>query len=1097
MRGIINFFLRNSVAANLLMVFIFIMGYLGLTQLKTTFFPENPSRIINIQLFYPGASPQEMEEGVVNKIEENLVGIAGVKQTSSVSSENAATITVEAYRGFDTDLVLQDVKNAVDQISSFPGRMEPPIIFKRINYSASYIFSLSGNVDLRTLKKYARVAEDDLLAIDGISKVEISGFPEEEIEISFRESDMRALNITFDEAVNAVSNNNLLTTGGTIKTEKEELLIRAKNKSYYAQELSNIPVRSNSNGGVIYLHQIANIKDQWQDNPSRTFVNGQPAVIIQVSNTTEEDMFDNANNTYAYLETFRQKYPMLEVKKIRDGKEYLNGRIEFIKENGLIGFLIVLLLLAMFLNWRLAFWVALAIPISFAGMFMLASQLGVTINVISTFGMVVVIGILVDDGIVIAENIYQHYERYSPERQAAQEVATDEKEYRDIGVKYAMKAALEGTMEVLPAVTSAIITTVIAFSTFFFVDGFLGEVFPQLSIVAIFTLVFSLIEGALILPAHVAHSKALQEGNSNRVSAFFDRVMDFLKSNVYAPVLRFAMNFPFPTLALCIMGLLITFGALTGGIIRGTFFPSVQRDNFGVTVEMPAGTREDQVLKVLNKIEKAAVEINEELKESSFGADRDVFEVIEKNIGPTSYQGNMNFYLMKGEERDTIDNRYLVRRIKEKIGRVDGVDKLIFTLGNVFGDPISISLVGTNPVELNEAVEDLKRKMSNVTGVVDIQDSDKEGLKELSLQLTAKAKSLGFTLNQIMRYVRQGFFGAEIQRLQRGQDEVKVWVRYDLKDRSSILNLTNMRIRTSTGQAIPIGQLVDFKSERGIVSINHINGRRETRITADVRSEKVSISDVNADINAELIPLVLEQYPSVSVNFEGQAKENAETVASLQKTMMIILLCMFFVIIITFSSVSQAMVVFFLIPFGLIGVGFGHWFMGKPISLLSILGVIALVGILVNDALVFISTFNANIKNGMSFSEALFDTGTSRFRPILLTTVTTLAGLMPLLLEKSVQAQFLIPMAIAVAFGLLISTIILLVMIPALLKISNRMKIFTYRLWTGEKIASRMVEPANPDREHIWPLTLISALIVLGVIIGIVQAALALTGKII
>lgn len=1071
MKGIINFFLRNAVAANLLMVFIFIMGYFGLRQLKTTFFPENPSRIISIQLVYPGASPEEMEEGVVNKIEENLVGIAGVKQTTSVSSENVANITVEAERGADTDLVLQDVKNAVDRISSFPTSMEPPVIYKRINYSASYIFSISGDMDLRTLKKYARIAEDDLLAIDGISKVELTGFPEEEIEISFRESDMQSLNITFDEAVAAVAQNNLLTTGGTIKTDTEELLIRAKNKSYFAQELSDIPVRSNPNGGVIYLHQIANIKDQWEDNPSRSYVNQNPAIIINVSNTTDEDMFQNADNTKEYLKTFKQKFPLVEVTEIRDGKKYLNGRIEFIKENGLIGFFIVLILLAVFLNWRLAFWVALAIPISFAGMFMMAPQMGVAINVISTFGMVVVIGILVDDGIVIAENIFQHYERGSPP----------------------MKAALDGTLEVLPAVTAAIVTTVIAFSTFYFVDGFLGDVFPQLSTVVIFTLVFSLIEGALILPAHVAHSKALIEGNDNPISRIFNGFMDFLKEKLYAPVLKLAMVYPFPTLAACIGGLMITLGAMTGGIIKGTFFPVVQSDNFGVNVELPAGTRAGEITAVLDKIETAALAANQELKDKYFNGEKDVIEVIQTNVGPTSYQGNMTFYLLKGEERDSTDNRKIVETIKRKLGRVDGVDKLIFNMGNIFGDPISISLLGTNPEELNSAVENLKAEIAKVDGVVDIQDSDKEGLKELSLELTEKAKSLGFTLNQIMRFVRQGFFGSEIQRLQRGQDEVKIWARYDLEDRSSIYDLLNMRVRTATGQAIPLRELIVFKPDRSVVSINHINGQREIRVSADVDSDKVSVSDVNADINAVLIPKVLAKYPSVKVNFEGQAKENAETMASLMQVSTIVMICIFFVIVLTFSSVSQAMIVFMLIPFGFIGVGFGHWFMGQPISLLSILGVIALIGILVNDALVFISTFNANIKRGMSFSEALYETGISRFRPILLTTVTTLAGLMPLLLEKSVQAQFLIPMAISVAFGLLLSTIILLVMIPALMKISNRLKIFTNYLWTGEMVASRMVEPANPDRSHPWVVTLIAAVFLLG-LIGVVVVMATMVG---
>ena len=1075
MRGIINFFLHNSVAANLLMVFIFIMGFFGLYQIKTTFFPESPSRIITIQLVYPGASPEEMEEGVVNKIEENLIGVNGVKKTTSTSSENAASVIVEAERGFDTDLVLTDVKNAVDQISSFPIDMEPPVIYKRINYSTSYKFSISGAMDLRTLKKYARIAEDDLLELDGISRVVVSGFPEEEIEISFRESDMRALNITFDEAVNAIRGNNLLSTGGTIKTKTEDLLIRAKNKEYYAENFGDIVIRSNPNGGIIKLNQIASVQDQWVDNPSRTYINGNPAITIEVFNTTDEDMFTNSASTIAYLKEFRQKYPTVEVSKIRDGKEYLNGRIEFIKTNGLIGFIIVLVLLAMFLNARMAFWVALAIPISFAGMFLAASFLGITINVITTFGMVLVIGILVDDGIVIAENIYQHYER---------------------GVD-AMTAALEGTMEVLPAVSSAILTTVIAFSSFFFIEGRLGEVFPEMAVVVIFTLIFSLVEGALILPAHIAHSKALKENTSNRISQFFERIMDFMKDKMYGPLLRVSMLYSFPTLAVCAAGLIITIGAMAGGVIRGTFFPNIESDNFGVTVEMPTGSSADQVTSVLDRVERAAFAANQKMKDRYYEGKENVIEIVEKNVGPTSYQGNMQFYLMKGEYRDSVKNRRIIDMIKKELGPIPEAETLVFGLGNIFGDPVSISLLGTNPEQLDLAVEELKMELSKIKDLTDIDDSNKEGLKEVSLTLTPKAQSLGFTLAEVLRNVRQGFFGAEIQRLQRGQDEVKVWVRYDLEDRSSISDLANMRIRSALGQSIPLSDLVTFNSERGVIAINHINGQREIRVTADVQNDKVSVSDIVADIENILLPRILERYPTVSVGLEGQAKENQEAMVSMQRTMPIILLCMLFVIILTFSSVSQALIVFMLIPFGFIGVGFGHWFMDVPINLFSALGIIALVGILVNDALVFISTFNDNIRNGMPFNDALYKTGVSRFRPITLTTITTVAGLLPLMLEKSTQAQFLIPMAISVAFGLIISTFILLIMIPSLMVISNRIKKFTTQLWFGEQMTAAMVEPAYPNRRHPWFLTLLAALVVLAFIIAMVQVTMKVSSGII
>ncbi len=1075
MRGIINFFLRNTVAANLLMVFIFIMGIFGLLQLKTTFFPETSLKNINIQLVYPGASPEEMEEGVVTKIEENLIGVNGIKRSSSASSENAASINVELEKGFDIDLVLQDVKNAVDQISSFPRLMEPPVIYKIDPVNDAYIFAISGEMDLRALKSLSRKIEDELLAKDGISKVEISGFPEEEIEISFREVDMRSMNITFDEAINAVAQTNLLTTGGTIKTDDEELLIRAKNKKYYADAFNDVVIRSSADGGIVKLSQIADIKDQWEDSPTRSYLNGEKAVVINVKNTRAEDMFGNSNTTIEYLKGFKEQYPNVTVSEIRDGKKYLNGRIEFIKKNGLIGFLLVLVLLAMFLNIRLAFWVALAIPISFAGMFLAAAYLGITINVITTFGMVVVIGILVDDGIVIAENIFQHYENGASR----------------------FDAALNGTLEVLPAVSASILTTVIAFSAFFFIDGFLGEAFSQMAVVVIFTLIFSLIEGALILPAHIAHSKALTQGNQNKITQFFDGIMNLLKEKIYGPILKLSMNYPLPIFALCLSGLMIVFGALSGGFIKGTFFPFVQSDNFNVSLEMPAGTSVDQVYDILDKIEEASWKVNQDLKDEYFAGEKDVIELIEKKVGPSSYQAGLTFYLMDGEERPEIKNRMITNAIKKELGPIHEADKLIFGIGNIFGDPVSISLLSSNSVQLNQAVDALKQDLTSISDLTDIQDTNKEGLKEISLSLKPKAFNLGLTLGDIMRTIRQGFFGAEIQRLQRGADEVKVWVRYKLDDRSSIADLSEMRIRTAGGLAVPLSDLVEFNTERGVVAINHIDGQREIRITADVASDDVSVSDINSDIQSELLPKVLEKFPEVRTGMEGQARDNAETMSSMRKVMPIIFLCMFFVIVMTFSSVSQALIVFMLLPFGFIGVGLGHWLLGIPISFLSVLGIIALIGIFVNDALVFISTFNSKIKEGIPFKEALYDTGMSRFRPITLTTLTTVAGLLPLMLEKSVQAQFLIPMANSVAFGLITGTFVLLALIPALLTIANSIRLFSTRLWTGAEISPEMVEPAYEGRQHPWFLTLLFSIGLLMVIVGMIMVCMKIFGNLV
>ncbi|GLR18799.1 efflux RND transporter permease subunit [Portibacter lacus] len=1056
MRSVIDYFIKNEIAGNILMILIFIVGLFGLNQMKTTFFPEVASRIISIQAIYPGSSPDEVEEGIVSKIEENLKGLTGIERVTSVSSENSANITVEVLKGFDTETILQDVKNAIDRVSSFPVDMEPLIVYKQENLGFAINFAISGDVPLKTLKQIARQAEDDIRALDDVSKVTLAGFPDEEIEITFREEDLRANNITFAEAATRIRQTNLEITGGTIKTNTEELLIRANNKEYTASALQDIVIKTNQDGGVIRLYQIADVQDRWADSPQRTYVDGNPAVVVNVQNTLEEDMLDVTDKVKVYLEEFAIKFPEVKATVLRDGSVTLRQRIDLLTTNGVTGFIIVLLLLAMFLHYRLAFWVALAIPISFAGMFLFASMIGITINVISLFGMIIVIGILVDDGIVIAENIYQHYEDGEP----------------------AFKAALNGTMEVLPAVFSAILTTVIAFSAFFFIDGRLGDIFREMAIVVIFSLVFSLIEGALILPAHIAHSKALSKDRKpNLVMRSLDKMMVFLKDNLYGPVLNWAVKFNWPTLAICFAGLFIVGGAFMGGMIKSTFFPVIPRENFQVQLKMAAGTREDITLEIMNSIENAILEVNQELKDEYFNGEINPIENIQKTIGPTSYQADLNVSLLEGETRGDVSAGMIIAKIREKVGPLPMVETFTFGSGSPFGKPLSLSLLGDDGDQLTEAVKAVKASLEKIPDLKDIVDNNQEGLKEIELELKPKAYNLGFTLNDIIGQVRQGFFGAEAQRIQRGEDEVRIWVRYGEEDRSDISDLADMRIRTSTGQSIPLRDLADFKTERGIVNINRIEGSREVRIEGDVANDEVSISDITSDVKNVILPQVLRDFPGVVASFEGQEREQAKTMDSMKLVMPIILLMMFFVIVLTFKSVSQALIVFSLLPFGFIGVGVGHYIHGLPISLFSILGVIALVGIFVNDALVFITAFNERIKAGVPHVQAVIETGKSRFRPILLTSITTIAGLAPLILEKSFQAQFLIPMAISVAYGLLFGTFILLVLIPALLMITNRIKRTAMQAYGGEKVSRESVEPAYPGKESNFLVYLIAGLI--------------------
>ncbi|OJJ18045.1 RND transporter [marine bacterium AO1-C] len=1046
MRSIVAYFIKYPITGNLLMVLILLFGWFGLQSIRSTFFPETESKNISIQVVYPGSSPQEIEEGIVAKIEDNLKGVTGIDRISSVSRENAGTVTVEVESSYDTDKVLQDVKNSVDRISSFPSGMEPPVVYKRENLSFAISFALSGNVSLKNLKKFARACENDLLAVDGISKVTLSGFPDEEIEISFRETDLRAYKITFDQASAAVRKANLEITGGKVKGAKEEFLIRARSKRYYAKDLENIVLKSTPDGKIVRLSDVATISDQWAaDNPSRSYLNKKPSVVVTVQNTINEDIFDITEKVQAYIKEYNENNKVVKATVIRDGSDYLRQRINLLVNNGMVGAILVVIFLALFLHYRLAFWVAISIPICFMGMFILGSFFGMSINVISLFGMILVIGILVDDGIVIAESIYQEYEKG----------------------KNPTEAAIEGTMKVLPAVFSAILTTVVAFSLFYFIEGRIGDIFSNMAFVVICTLIFSLVEGALILPAHVSHSKALKSKEPTKVEQLTSRLMNWLRSTLYAPILRFSLKNKFFTIAVFIAMFLVTMGAFQGGIIRTTFFPFVERDNLTVSVTMPAGTRETITEKWIKHIEQAVYEVNKDL-EKKYG--QKMITKVERNIGPSTYEANLQLALIGGEKRP-LASFAISNAIRQKAGPIPLAEKVAYNISSPFGRAISVSLLGFDKNELDAAKEELKAEMSKMKVLKDVVDSDQQGLREINIELKDKARQLGFQVQDILNQVRQGFFGSEAQRLQRGIDEVKVWVRYEEKDRSTFTNLENMRIRTVTGQEFYLKDLATFSVKRGVIAINHLDNKREIKVEADLANPNSSATEVIRKVRADILPSILAKYKSVQVSYEGQSRSSAKTGQSIGKAGPPILVLMIALIMLTFRSVSQTLAVVLLIPFGFVGVAWGHVIHGMAISILSMLGIIALIGVLVNDALVFVSALNSNLKEGKKYDDAVYEAGLSRFRPILLTSLTTIAGLGPLIAEKSMQAQFLIPMAVSLAYGLAMATAIMLILLPVLLVVFNRFNVMVLWLWQGEKPSTEVVEPAVREALHEGILT--------------------------
>ena len=1059
MRKLINYFIKFGVAVNVVIMAFVIFGVIGIMNMKSSFFPLQDSRIINISIAYPGSAPEEIEEGIILKIEDNLKGLEGIDRVTSVARESGGSITVEIERGEDIDAMLTEVKNAVDRVPTFPGGMEPLVVSKQEFIRETINFAVSGdNVPLATLKQISQQIENDLRLLDGVSQISISGFPEEEIEIAVSENDLLAYNLTFEQVAQAVRNSNILSTGGTIKTDAEDYLIRANNRAYYADALNDIVLKSNTTGEIVRLGEVATVKDQFSETPNALYFNGNVAVNISVSNTSSEDLLATAEKINEYVEEFNQKSSNVQLNVVNDQSITLNQRTQLLVENGIMGMLLVLFFLSLFLNIRLAFWVAFGLPIAFLGMFIFAGSLGVTINVLSLFGMIIVIGILVDDGIVISENIYQHSE---------------------MG-KSPIRAALDGTMEVLPAILSAIVTTVLAFSTFLFLDSRIGEFFGEVSTVVILTLVISLVEALIILPAHIAHSKALKKPETNGrpkrgMAKFFekmkvankygDRAMSYMRDRIYSPVLRFVLTQQVLALAILLVVLVLTIGAIGGNWIRVTLFPSIASDRVSIDLLMPEGVNPARTDSIISMVEAAAWRVNEDYTEKQTG-NKQVVENIIKRVGPGNNKASLQVNLLPGEERD-FGSPEITNAIRDEVGPVFGVENLTFGSGGNFGgSPVSVSLLGNNLSELEAAKEELKQNLENNSLLKDVTDNDPKGIKEINVLLKDNAYALGLDLGEVMRQIRNGFFGAQAQRFQRGQDEIRVWVRYDLENRSSINDLDDMRLVTPTGDRVPFDEIATYEIVRGTESISHLDGMREIRVSADMEDPNGSSTEILEDIRTNVIPPILDKYPSITVSYEGQNREASKLSSSAAAVIPIILFLIYATIAFTFRSYSQPLLLMIMIPFSIIGVAWGHWFHNFPINVLSLLGIIALVGIMVNDGLVLIGKYNSFLREGMGFKKALYEAGRSRFRAIFLTSLTTIAGLAPLLLEKSRQAQFLKPMAISISYGIAVATILTLLLLPLLISISNSIKVGGRWLATGEKPSKEDMERAIKEKKE-------------------------------
>lgn len=1035
MNRAIEWFARNPVAANLLLVMILAGGVLSLFTIKKEVFPEFNADTISVSVVYLGAAPEEVEEGVCVRVEEALQGLEGIKRLRSTASENVGRVLIEVEQGADTRKVLDEVKARVDAISTFPEQTEQPVIQELLFRSQVINVAVSGDADERTLKHLGERVRDEILDLPGISQVELTNVRPYEISIEVSETTLRRYNLSFDEVVQAVRRSSLDLPGGSIKTDGGEILFRTKGQAYRGKQFEDIVLRSFPDGTRLKLGEVANIVDGFEDTDQSARFDGKPAVMVQVFRVGDESALEIKDAIDTYIAKAKLRMPEgIELTMWQDDTKILKSRLDLMVRNGRAGFILVFLSLAIFLRLRLAFWVSVGLAISFLGAFWVIPYYDVSINLLSLFAFIVVLGIVVDDAIVVGENIYAHVER------------------GESGVK----AAIAGAKRVGVPVVFAVLTTVAAFSPLLSVPGNMGKFMRVIPIIVIATLLFSLLESLFILPAHLRHLKPEEDSAkiSNRIKRRwrrfqdeFARRMNLFVRRFYAPSLEFALNWRYGTIAVGIATFVLTIGLAVGGWVKFNFFPNVDADNVVALLTMPQGTPADVTAEAVQRLEASALVLKKEMTRSE-----DSEPMIEHILASTGEQpfrvrqqqgsgrasasfagahlGEVNLQLMPSEERD-LTSPEIAKRWRGLTGPIPDAVELVFSY-SLFsaGEPINIQLAGSDYNQLQTAAQELKAAVGEYPGVFDVTDSYRAGKQEVKLKIKPEAESLGLTLFDLARQVRQAFYGEEAQRIQRNRDDVRVMVRYPEEERRSLSDLENMRLRVPGSAEVPFSVAAEADLGRGYAAINRTDRKRTISVTANVDDNVGNANEIMASLQKTALPAILDKYPSVSYSLEGQQREQQETMAGLFDGYLIALLLIYILLAIPFKSYSQPIIVMSAIPFGIVGAIWGHVIMGMDLTILSMFGIVALAGVVVNDSLVMVDFINRERANGLPLATAIREAGIARFRAILLTSLTTFLGLTPLLLERSLQAQFLIPMAISLGFGVIFATFITLVLVP-------------------------------------------------------------------
>ena len=1036
MEKIIRWFVNNKVVSNLFMMLIIITGATTIPMLKMEVFPEIDLNIINVTAVYPGATPTDVEEAICIKIEERLQGLDGVKKVTSNASENVGSVNIEIISGQDSNEMLDKIKAEVDAIDTFPENVEKPVCRKIAGANPVISVAVHGDLEDNSLNQLTEDIKDEIDGLPEVTFTSIIADLENEIKINIKESSLRKYNLSFQQIAQSIKEWSLNMPSGTIKTQDGEILIRANSQGYTVYDFSKIPVIINSNGSIVYLDDISDITDTFSDKFEMDFqFNGYKANLITVFRVGNQNALDVSAAVKEYVLNKNLELPnTVRVTAWDDEARILSGRIETIVRNAQQGLILVIIVLALFLKPKLAFWVSLGIPISFMGGFWLFGPLDLSINMLSLFTFILVLGIVVDDAIVVGENIALFKER---------------------GMNSA-DAAVKGALQVATPVFFAVLTTMVTFSPMLAVEGDIGGIWRIFPLVVISVLVWSLIESLTILPAHLAHSSEDEPKNqillyvSNKWNSMQEKIVNglyYVNHHVYKPILFKAVNKPFSALSFAAGIFVLTIGVMLSGILKFSFFPAVEDDLAIATIEYPSGTPIEVTREGYNKLEEAATILESQLIEEF--PDQ---EIIRNRLSTIGYlpmltktsrgPGNLDALFagpnmaevaleLAPSENRTISTEEIVRKWRNIMPEIPGVKELSFK-SDLFsaGDPINIQLSSKYTDDLILAKDELKAQLVRFPGVFDVSDTYNIGKEEMSINLLPAAKNYGVSMMMVATQVRQAFYGLEVQTIQRGRSELKVIIQYPENERSSISDLENMMILTPTGSTIPVRQIARLEIGEGLASIERKNRKRSINVTADVDLTVTNGNEVIATVMGSIMPKIMQRYNSVAYSLEGEQQEQGDNLRSLGKNFLLAMIVVYMLLAIPFKSYFQPLVVMSSIPFGITGAVLGHIFLGLNLSVLSMMGIVALTGVVVNDSLVMVDFINRYRLEGNSITDAVLEAGPRRFRPIFLTSLTTFVGLIPLILEKSTQAKFMIPMAVSLSFGVLFATAITLLLVP-------------------------------------------------------------------